>query len=526
MIPLSIGNATEVYDNASRCEIYRHTVDHPGLADISRTLRTLSLSLGDEADDDFWRHTLGPIRRLAFAFCSVPLPFQEIVKSIGTDWDKIHRQVRLCEKMFPDSHQALATLVNRLEELSAESDSPLITPLQDLIQPNSSLAVMIRNPRMNQATATYLSNNQAFCNARVVSPTQLRGPYVCDMLAAIGPCAWFPEYVFSAPRVGAIHVISFRWIRDRWKPGPIFLHGTDSDGSNGHTHSIGVMPRVATERSTEIEVPPDIQPADLLPPLPTFKGIANHTSGSHSQSGGESVAARLCHLSGGRAVFVATDEGASSLIIDTSETGRSSVRRSPSEELEPGFYLLLRTSGGGDLIKPLADRILGDLALERRSQQSEWKKTLLSVASDRFGPLGRRELASRVATELRLQNSSQARAANVHYWMSEKCICPRKLEDFQAIMAFAGIQERTEELWNAMQDIDRAHKRAGFLIRRMLLQKITEASLEPLERDGEMTFDLGDHDGGTLSAFQITAIQDEEFEVPADRIGILLDTEE
>ena len=41
-----------------------------------------------------------------------------------------------------------------------------------------------------------------------------------------------------------------------------------------------------------------------------------------------------------------------------------------------------------------------------------------------------------------------------------------------------------------------------------------------------MVFDLGDQDGGTLSAFQITDILAEEFEVPTDRIGVLLDMEE
>jgi hypothetical protein len=60
----------------------------------------------------------------------------------------------------------------------------------------------------------------------------------------------------------------------------------------------------------------------------------------------------------------------------------------------------------------------------------------------------------------------------------------------------------------------------------MLLQKITQASLEPLERDGEMVFDLGDEDGGTLSAFQITSVQDIGFEVAVDRIGVLIDMEE
>ena len=95
-----------------------------------------------------------------------------------------------------------------------------------------------------------------------------------------------------------------------------------------------------------------------------------------------------------------------------------------------------------------------------------------------------------------------------------------------AIMIFAGLEDKVQELRAAMADIDRAHKRAGFLIRRMLLQKIAVTSLESLERDGEMVFDLGDEDGGTLTAFQITGVQGQVCEVPAESIGVLLDMEE
>jgi hypothetical protein len=188
----------------------------------------------------------------------------------------------------------------------------------------------------------------------------------------------------------------------------------------------------------------------------------------------------------------------------------------------------VRTSGGGDFIAPLADLILGNLSAKRREQQAEWKKQLAATASQRFGNLSRRELAARIVSELRSQGwgRSEIRTANVHYWLSSKCISPRKADDFAAIMNFAGLHDKTMELWAAMNEIDRAHKRAGFLIRRMLLQKITQASLEPLERDGEMVFDLGDEDGGTLSAFQITSVQDIGFEVAVDRIGVLIDMEE
>jgi hypothetical protein len=526
MILLSIGSATEVYGNASRCEITRHWVDHSVLADVSRSLRAFVQSLGDEAEDEYWRQTLGPIRKLAFAFCSAPLPFAQAVVSTGIDWGRVQRQVRLCQQLFPDSHESLATLVQKLERLSAEVGSPLVGPLEELLRQSGSLSVMIRNPRMNQAAAAYFSGNPRLRNARIVSATQLRGAHTCDILATIGPCGWFPEYVFSAPRAAAIHIISFRWIRDGWKPGPIFLHNQGATEDKSSNHRIGTMPRVGGDSTAGNNPTSDIQPSDLLPPMPVFARSAFAKTTSDYNNTEETMPARLCHLSGNRAVFVAADDGATSLIIDTSETGRASVRRALTDELEPGYYLLLRTSGGGDFIAPLADRILGDFAAMRRAQQAEWKERLIFIASERFGSLGRRELSSKIASELRSQELSQARPANVHYWMTAKCISPRKAEDFAAILTFAGLEGRTQEFQSAMDEIDRAHKRAGFLIRKMLLQKIADTSLESLERDGEMVFDLGDQDGGTLSAFQIAGIQEEEFEVPADRIGVLMDTEE
>jgi hypothetical protein len=526
MIPLSIGGASEVYGDASRCEIERHWVDHPALAEISRSLRALVQALGEEAEDEYWRNTLGPLRRLAFTFCSAPLPFAHAAALAGIDWNKVNHQVRLCQQLFPDAHLALATLVQKLEQLSAEPGSPLSGPLEGLLRQVGGLGVVMRNPRMNQAVAAYFAGNVALRNAKVVSAAQLRGAHVCDVLAVIGPCGWHPEYVFSAPRSPAIHVISFRWIRDAWKPGPILLHTSEATEAMQRNYRIGAIPKIGGESIRTNTSLSDILPAELLPPMPVFARNGSSGAGAQHDSSAETVPARLCHLSGGRAVFVAADEGASFLIIDMSEMGRAVVTRAPVDELEPEQYLLLRTSGGGDFIAPLADRILGASAVKRRSEQAQWKERLISRAVERFGPISRRELASRVCSDLRARGLSQARPANVHYWMSSKCIRPRKEEDFLAILTFSGLEPRERELWGAMGEIDRAHRRAGHLIRRMLLQKISETSLEPLERDGEMVFDLGEHDGGTLSAFQIIGILAEEFEVPTDRIGVLLDAEE
>ena len=493
---------------------------------MSRALRAFVQSLGDDAAEEFWRNTLGTLRRLAFAFCSTPLPFDHIAANTGIDWRKVSRQVRLCQQMFPDSYGALADLAQKLEQLSSESSSPIAGPLEELLKECGGISVVMRNPQMNQAVAAHFARNTRLRGAKVASAMQLRGAHVCNILAAIGPCAWHPEYVFSAPRAPAIHVISFRWIRDNWKPGPVFLRGAGTNDAANRNHRIGTFPRIVGDSTLNQHTTSDISPVELLPPLPVFARDGFSGSGTQPGNGDETVQARLCHLSGGLAVFVAADDGTTSLVIDTSEPGHAAVGRMPVDELEPGLFLLLRTSGGGDFIAPLADRILGELAAQRRAEQAEWKERLAVKAAELFGASSKRELATKVCHQLHAKGLSQARPANVHYWMSSKCIHPRKEEDFAAILEFAGIGHRATELWAAMGDIARAHTRSGHMIRQMLLQKIAESSLEPLERDGEMEFVLGEQDGGTLSAFQITAVLAEEFEVPADQIGVILESEE
>lgn len=526
MNSISIGSATGVYETASKCEITRHWVDHSGLADLSRSLRQLIQSLGSEAEEEFWQRILGPVRRLAFALCSAPLPFDQAAEAACTDWDKLNRQVRQCQQTYPDSHASLASLVQKLQALSKETGTPFSAPLEFLHGEYGGMSVVLRNPRMNTPTARYFSASARLRNAKVVSARQLRGEHLCDVLVAIGPCGWFPDYVFLAPRAPQIHVVSYRWIRDQWKPRPVFLNGSGSAPDKTRKHYLGALPQVKGQPLPPDQAVPDLQPVDLLPPLPPFGKAGFRHQGWQPSASDETLPARLCHLSGGHAVFVSADEGATALVIDLSETDDSAVRRVPVDELEPELYLLLRTSGGGDFIAPLADRILGTAAAVRRAQQKLWKERLIASAQEQFGNLSRRELAALVAGNLRSQNLSEARPANVHYWMSSKCIRPRKEEDFAAIMSVAGLTSRTQELWEAMGEIHRAHTGAGHAIRKLLLQKIAASSLEPLERDGEMAFDLGEQDGGTLSAFQITRISKEEVEVPADQIGVLLDSEE
>lgn len=347
MTMLSIRSATEVYQDAEKCEIVRHWVDHAELAEVSRSLRALSQSLGNETSDDFWRQALDPLRRVAFSLCSTPLPFKQLPTSVRPDWSEMHRLVRQCEQMFPDSHERFSDIAAGLECLLLESTSPLIAPLEELHQQYGTISVALRDSRLNKAVADFFATSKSLRNARIVSASQLRGAHHGQAVVIIGPTGWFPEFICSAPRATAIHIVSYRWIHDSWKPTPLFLHSSNAPTDCSSRHGVGPMPRVRGSAVGHAPSAGGLDSHDLLPPLPVFELGDFSSRGTLSDNAVELVPARLCHLSGGRAVLVAADEGASSLVIDMSQTDRAVVRRVLVDDLEPGLYLLLRTSGGG-----------------------------------------------------------------------------------------------------------------------------------------------------------------------------------
>lgn len=513
---------TKIYNNSHRCNIIRHNIAYDELYHISVTLKLLRNSLGSEAEEEYWRQILGPIRRFIFALCSIPLPPVTIATAFGIDWDKLNHRVRLCQQLYPDFHASLAELVQKLRNLTG--DSSFLAPLESLCIDDTRVSAVINISRMNKYVEKYFNEITTLQKIEIVSARQLREFHICDRLVTFGPCKWAPEHIFLSPHAHEIHVINFDWLQDQWKPSSVFASNSQSVKNRSVSHCLGRLPGIInkSEQAFRSEDLPSLNSLDLLPPTPTFRKEMLHDAGWEPSRNEELTPARFCHLAGERAVFVSADDNAAQFVIDLSSPSKP-IKRVPAGELEPDMYLLLRTAGGGDFLIPLANRILGRIANERRKQQTEWKSQLISTAKKQFGELNRGALASAVSNYLSSNGLLQASPANVFYWMSARSIRPSKKEAFIAILEYSGIQNKSEELWEAMEEIDRAHRRAGHTIRKMLLYRISTTSLEPLKRDGEMVFDLGEQDGGSISAFQIINISEDEFDIPINLIGSLLD---
>jgi hypothetical protein len=178
------------------------------------------------------------------------------------------------------------------------------------------------------------------------------------------------------------------------------------------------------------------------------------------------------------------------------------------------MFLILRTEGGRDLLKPIADRLMGKRARKARQLQKYWK--------DKFKRYVLYEGLEEVARKLRLWGSKRATLANVRYWASPDSIKPQNKDDFFAIMRLIQETQRADLFWNVASFIDRAHKKAGKVISRILLQKVAGVTAYELAGIGRMDIQLTENGGGKVTLLRIVDVSPESYLVDENRIGLLV----
>lgn len=153
------------------------------------------------------------------------------------------------------------------------------------------------------------------------------------------------------------------------------------------------------------------------------------------------VPARLCLLGGERAVFVDAADSSSALTVDIhSSSTNKIVRRVKVGDLEPETFFVLRTTGGGDYICPLADQLLGQSAATMRQTQVDWKKLLRDTVERRGSA------SARLA--LNTYGVKTANKINIRNWMSAKTIRSRHIEDFTAVTRLFNLDEKVQLYWS------------------------------------------------------------------------------
>src|SRR5207253_2510301 len=98
--------------------------------------------------------------------------------------------------------------------------------------------------------------------------------------------------------------------------------------------------------------------------------------------GSDPVRAWLFALASGDGVYLEAGEGSRAYVVELDED--VSIRQELTSQIEVGDFIVLRTEGEGDYIRPIADSILGKNAKTLRDMQGDWKREL----ADKLKALG------------------------------------------------------------------------------------------------------------------------------------------
>lgn len=496
---------TEV-DQVYRCQRTApvfHDIEDPRYRDLSRIINTFYHELGTDQEDPFWERLLRTLKRYSFYLGAAPLPFSYIR---STDWlTHLEEDLSLVPRLNPQLTRLAEIALEQLGSLAGLTENPMLGVISELITTvcTGSIAVVVKDARLVTETESVLANLFRH-SLKVVTPQSLARTECYDCLIVIGACRWFPAYLFEAPRASSIHVVRYRGLNDKPQQHAAFISNT----------------------SPAVRMP---QPArntlDIIDVIGSYSAInwsrvaANLRRTSVGDAEHEDVDAALVVLEGGCGVFV--DIGGQVLVLDpvsADDDQGGSLRRMSARQLQPGMGVLLRTAGGGDLIIPTANRLMGKKTEEYRAGQREWKARLKAMV--------KKHGTQAVCARLSSLGCLRAAPHNLRVWMADRSIRPQDFEDFQAITRLVGLAGSAERLWRNADEIETAHRKAGFLIRDLLLQQVKNADISQLQRQGRLDFVLPEEEGGSLTAFAVQAVMDELYQVPMSQLGRLIEEDD
>jgi hypothetical protein len=522
---VSFSEAGKIYECGSNSRIVRHFVDYPEFGQFCLRLKQFERLLGDASGDSFWRPLLLKLKRYRFEMCASPLPFDHPAVFPPSLLALLNKTLKQCRDVYPGYAAHLEELLLYLKTLVEGCANPLFNFLTGMFNSNRmyEAALLLKESRLIPFTERII-HHVIYNSVDCINIQQYSGPKCYQTVVVIGPARWYPEFIFRASRATEIHLVSYKWIMDKWKPQPVFAASFNDAGEKGPGRQRAVS-EADIPKTRALSADTYIDCDEILPAI-NWDEISSGISKKHFQDGTgtgyETVEAKLFLLEDLAAVFL--DGNAKVLVIDLDEDvgdddkEEARVKRIPATAVQEGMHLLLRTSGGGEYIVPVANQILGVYAQKARECQKQWK-TLLREHVYRKG-------IQTVVNSLKFLGSVRANETNVRNWVGERNIKPADYNDFEAIMKMINMEMDAPEYWKMAEAIDEAHKKAGFHIRKLLLKQVLSSDLSLLEKTGRMDFELEEEDGGSLTAFRVYGISPAGYIVSLAKVGHPFDRED
>lgn len=497
----TLAQACRYHDVAQRASLTWRPVEHERIERFSTAVYELSRSARALDDDTGWREFLYPARRARNILTTVPLPLSHPALGVTPLLDQLERSLPALRVYGgDDAGNTGADAATAGREIVAAGDTPLLGAVLSVLPPaGTACAVLLPIPEFTGSVERHLHESAERADVAVLSRHDMASLDTIGRLIVVGPLYWYDrhEYVLTSPRAAEIVVLKWSWFREQQPP------RVQLEGSRG---GVAVRMRPLPPPTSGLAIGAGEERVTI-----DWASVGRELSGSADTDAWDVVPARAAVLAGRYGVLLPESGDRLVWLLDPQAPAEHRVARVDVADLEPGHVILLRTSGGGDLIVPIADEILGRAAPELRRLQRLWKSKLASWARNHRS-------IGRAAAELRTCGCSTANTQNLRNWIGERSLRTESHSDWRAMMEAIALSSQGEEIWHAMGRLHSAHIEAGRSMARRLRDVANTVPLDTLHSVGTQAFTLPS--GGSVTAFRIESFSPSVLECAPSRLMV------
>lgn len=497
----TLAQASRYHDVAKSVSLTWRPIEHPGTERFSSAVYRLSRIARTVDDDTGWREFLYPARRARNILTTVPVPLTHADLGVTPLLDQLEQSLPALEVYGGDEAGSLgAEALASGRQLVAVDEAPLLDALLAAVPPaGSATAVLLPMAEFAPVVERHLRGPVGRPDLAVLSRHDMAGLDPVSRLVVVGPLYWYDnhEYVLTSPRAREIVVLKWSWFREQ----PPRLSQLESSRGGA---AIKVRPLPSPASSFTIGANDERTTID-------WRSVERELAHGAGSDHWDTVPARAAVLAGQHAVLLPESGDRPVWLLDPQAPAEHRVARVDVADLEVGHVIMLRTSGGGDLIVPIADEILGAKAADLRRLQRLWKSKLASWARNHRS-------IGRAAAELRRRGCATASTQNLRNWLGERSLRTESRGDWRAMMDVIALLEQEAEIWQAMGRLHSAHSQAGRSMARRLRELANTSPLGTLHSTGAQTFAMAA--GGSVTAFRIESFSPTVLECSHSRLMV------
>jgi len=524
---MNFSHVDNIYQNKQSVINIHKTVSQE-LNDLHISLNKLRIKMGDLFSSiDFmdFSKTINKYRRdhvhMPIPLCNLGTVNKDEIQIVKEYFERSSLTYPSYMEQFKDLEIAFDKCLNSKSNPLLDKLMLLYPNITSLLKPsslrdfrNSSITFCVAPKYVNFIKETFVNKFLLGTNAYIsdryienlfVSPGKLKDNFVGGDLIMFTNTDSFTSHwgsfyrygwLLETPRSHNYQFLSFNFMKDRWRPESLITDSQMTENIKIIVHNNAIEQTSTSNLNTNI-LEEEFDDSNFEVGASLFD-TQDQTELSDSEYGKQTVMSKLVLLEGERKVWL--DINTRVLCINDD---RISVDRVDVSDLEVGMFYLYREDVG-DFIPNVADVIMGDKTLGYRNVQQDWKSRL-NRRVEMFD-------IDFVIDELKKLGSRRAKRENIINWVNPRTIKPESKNDFMAIMKLINYQS-PDRVWEMMNQIDKAHKKAGVNIKNELLEKIKNTeNLSGLLDDGWEKFEINVEGAGILIAREINKIFEENFE--------------